>query len=439
MHRYRIWPIFCSAALLAACVLATAGIALGDQQWSVPLAGNTFRTGPGPGSGGLTRDGRLRWDAQEEVYSIFFRVDRPAELQLSLVGRVPEGVSRVRVQAPGESFEVRFSGVLSHEQTIGELSVEQPGYVRLELSGEERTGGRFAELESLVIRSETPELSIDFVRDNDGNMFYWGRRGPSVHLRYQVPRDLTLQYAYSEVSVPSGEDPIGSFYMANGFSEGYFGIQVNGPDERRVLFSVWSPFSTDNPRDIPPELRIEALAIGPQVRVGEFGNEGSGGQSYLIYPWRAGATYRFLTEVRPDGAGNTTYTAWFGEVGQENWRLIASFRRPQTDTHLRGFHAFLESFSPQHGYLQRLGRYGNVWVADTDGGWHECVQAYFSVDPTGANRHRLDYSGGVEGKAFYLKNCGFFAHPGEPGARFTRPSTDADRPNIDFAKLPRGD
>ena len=30
--------------------------------------------------------------------------------------------------------------------------------------------------------------------------------------------------------------------MANGFGEGYFGIQVNGPNERRVLFSVWSPF-----------------------------------------------------------------------------------------------------------------------------------------------------------------------------------------------------
>ncbi len=431
-------PILWASRLLAVWALATAYTAFGDQPWSVPLAGNTFRTAPGPGGSGLSRDGRLRWEEPQEIYSVFFRVDRPAQLQLSLVGRAPEGKSRLRLQAEGQEFVVSFSEAVSHEQALGQLLVEQPGYVRLDLSGEERTGASFAELETLVIRSETAGLSVDFVRDNEGNMFYWGRRGPSVHLRYQVPKERTLRYAYSELSVPEGEDPIGSFYMANGFSEGYFGIQVNGADERRVLFSVWSPFTTDNPRDIPPDLRIEALAVGPQVRVGEFGNEGSGGQSYLIYPWRAGATYRFLTEVQPGGDGSTTYTAWFGEVGQDNWRLIASFRRPQTDTHLRGFHAFLESFSPQHGYLQRLGRYGNVWVADTEGAWHECVRAYFSVDATGGTRHRLDYFGGVEGDAFYLKNCGFFASPGTPGAQFTRPSTAADRPHIDFAKLPRG-
>jgi hypothetical protein len=439
MHTLTRSAFVSAARLLVVWGLAAGGTAWGAQHWSVPLAGNTFRTAPGPGSGGLTRSGHLRWGEPQEVYSVFFRVDRPAQLQLSLVGRAAEGTGRLRLQAEGQTFAVSFSGDESHEQPVGQLTVERAGYIRLDLQGEERDGASFAELETLVIGSATAELSIDFVRDNSGNMFYWGRRGPSVHLRYQVPRDLTLQYAYSEISVPAGEDPIGSFYMANGFSEGYFGIQVNGPDERRVLFSVWSPFTTDNPRDIPPELRIEALAIGPQVRVGEFGNEGSGGQSYLVYPWRAGATYRFLTEVRPDGARSTTYTAWFGEVGQEDWRLIASFRRPQTDTHLRGFHAFLESFSPQYGHLQRLGRYGNVWVVDTTGQWHECVEAHFSVDPTGGNRHRLDYAGGVEGEAFYLKNCGFFASPGRPGSLLTRPSTAASQPHIDFDQLPRGD
>ena len=101
--------------------------------------------------------------------------------------------------------------------------------------------------------------------------------------------------------------------MANGFREGYFGIQVNGPDERRVLFSIWSPFRTDNPRDIPEDQQIVALGRGPDVRIGEFGNEGSGGQSILVYPWKVGNTYRFLTEVEPDGQVNTIYTSWFGD------------------------------------------------------------------------------------------------------------------------------
>ena len=36
-----------------------------------------------------------------------------------------------------------------------------------------------------------------------------------------------IEWFYSELTVPEGNDVIGSYFMANGFSEGYFGIQVN--------------------------------------------------------------------------------------------------------------------------------------------------------------------------------------------------------------------
>ena len=39
---------------------------------------------------------------------------------------------------------------------------------------------------------------------------------------------------------------------------------------------------------------------------GEFGNEGSGGQSYLIYPWIAGQTYKVLVRAQPNESANTT-------------------------------------------------------------------------------------------------------------------------------------
>ena len=44
---------------------------------------------------------------------------------------------------------------------------------------------------------------------------------------------------YNEVTIPKDADPIYSYYMACGFARGYFGIQVNSPTERRVIFSVW--------------------------------------------------------------------------------------------------------------------------------------------------------------------------------------------------------
>lgn len=423
--------------LVLASVALVTDVASGSE-WTIPLAGNSFRTAPVPSRDGLRRGGTVVWSDQQDVFSIFFRVDRAAELKLDLAARKSDGDSTVVASVGDETFKLLIDGQEFKAHRIGVVRVTKPGYVQVNLAGVERTGASFGEFRELLVSSQTDGLQLDYVRNNDGNMFYWGRRGPSVHLRYEVPSDLALQYAYSEITVPSGQDPIGSFYMANGFGEGYFGIQVNGPDERRVLFSVWSPFKTDNPRDIPEEQRIVALGKGDGVRIGEFGNEGSGGQSFLVYPWKTGTTYRFLTEVKPDGRGSTVYTAWFGEKGSNDWRLIASFRRPKTDTTLRGFHSFLESFDPAFGYQQRGASYGNVWVGDAAGKWYECTRARFSVDATGRERHRLDFLGGAEGSHFYLRNCGFFDETGKPGETLTRQSSADDQPMIRPQQLPRG-
>ncbi|MFC1759259.1 DUF3472 domain-containing protein [Planctomycetota bacterium] len=405
-------------------------------EWSVPVQGNAFQTAPKPSGRAFRRNRAIQWDDSNSVFSVHLHVDRQAEIFLKLKGSVSDGASTLRVTTGAASFDVTLESSEPRLYDIGRITIPA-GYVRIDLQGVDLEKGKPVELHDIVVVSDTADLKIDYVKNNKGNMFYWGRRGPSVHLRYEVPKDLPIHYAYSELTVPTGEDPIGSYFMANGFGEGYFGMQVNGPDERRVLFSVWSPFKTDNPRDIPKDQRIEALARGPDVHIGEFGNEGSGGQSYLVYPWKAGTTYRFLTEVKPDGMGNTIYASWFGDKSANEWRLIARFRRPKTDTHLRGFHSFLESFSPTYGHVGRRARYGNVWVRDVSGDWHECTRARFSVDATGRGRHRLDFTGGSEGQHFFLRNCGFFSETGQPGKVFTRKTTEQDRPTIDFDSLPQ--
>jgi hypothetical protein len=408
-----------------------------SAEWSVPVAGNAFRSAPAPSNRGVGRGGNIAWGDADELFSVYFHVDRPAAFELSLNARVPEGESAINTRVGDREVATSLAGAELAIHKIGRFEVAKPGYVRVDLKGVKRSGRVYAEIRDLVVSSDTDQLALDCVKTNQGNMFYWGRRGPSVHLTYETPRDRDLQYAYSEITVPKGEDPIGSYFMANGFAEGYFGIQVNGPEERRVLFSVWSPFRTNNPRDIPEDQRVALLARGPDVRTGEFGNEGSGGQSFLVYPWKAEVTYRFLTEVKPVGESNTTYTSWFGDKAKNEWRLIASFRRPKTDTHLRRFHSFLESFNPAYGHIGRRAQYANVWVCDTAEQWHECTKARFSVDATGRGRHRLDFTGGAENEHFFLRNCGFFNETGKPGDVFTRESTAAKNPQIDFAALPR--
>ena len=423
--------------VLTGCLLLLSAANAQPAEWSVPVAGNAFRSAPAPGGRGIGRDGTLAWSDAEGVFSIYFHVDRPAAVDLALNARVPEGSSTIVTRVGDKEVSTSLAGGEFALHKIGRFDIAKPGYVRVDLKGAERSGRVYAEIRDVTVSSDTEKLALDYVKNNQGNMFYWGRRGPSVHLTYELPKDRDLQYAYSEITVPKGEDPIGSYFMANGFAEGYFGIQVNGPKERRVLFSVWSPFRTDNPRDIPEDQRVALLARGPEVRAGEFGNEGSGGQSFLVYPWMSEVTYRFLTEVKPDGASNTTYTSWFGDKAKNEWRVIASFRRPKTDTHLRRFHSFLESFNPAYGHIGRRANYGNVWVCDTDEHWHECTKARFSVDATGGRRHRLDFTGGAKGEHFFLRNCGFFNETGKPGDIFTRQSTADAKPQIDFAVLPR--
>jgi hypothetical protein len=408
-----------------------------SQSWTIPAAGNSFQSQAN--STGRLRNGGafLNLTDADTLLSLYFHVDRPAKIEIDVEAKGGTDATHLVALIGGEERKLSVRGDAFASHSVGTLNVQQEGYVRVDLRKQETTSSNATvEIKGLVVRSNTEGLQVTCVATNEGNMFYWGRRGPSVHLSYQVPRDISVEYGYSEITVADGEDPIGSYFMANGFGEGYFGIQVNSATERRVLFSVWSPFQTDDPRKIPEDQRVRLLAKGPEVKTGEFGNEGSGGQSYLIYPWQAGRTYRFLTRVAPEENGSTVYTSWFGDKEKNEWRLIASFRRPKTNTYLRGFHSFLENFDPSTGDQMRRGQHGNIWVRDKEGMWHECLKARFSVDATGQGKHRLDFDGGSSDSIFYLRNCGFFNGTKRPGETFERQTFSPTPPEIDLQKLP---
>jgi hypothetical protein len=250
-----------------------------------------------------------------------------------------------------------------------------------------------------------------------------------------MPTNEPVEWFYSEVTVPVDQDVIGSYFMANGFDNGYFGVQVNSPIERRVLFSIWSPYQTDDPSTIPPEYRIELLRKGDGVITGEFGNEGSGGQSYKPYLWQAGQTYRFLVRSKPVENDSTEYSAYFYAPEQGKWFLIANFRRPKTQTYLTGAYSFLENFIPESGQFTRQALYGNQWVRTKDGKWLEITKAHFSYDDTAAQKWRWDYQGGIKEGQFYLKNCGFFSEFTAFDTPFERPARRKE-PDMDLTKLP---
>src|SRR3569623_780629 len=111
---------------------------------------------------------------------------------------------------------------------------------------------------------------------------------------YPVEKGAEIALFYNEVTAV--EDPVATYYMACGFGRGYFGMQVNSPTERRIIFSVWDAASGQSAKDrstVSAENQTQLVAKGPCVEASVFGNEGTGGHSRLVYPWKTGEAQRF--------------------------------------------------------------------------------------------------------------------------------------------------
>jgi hypothetical protein len=377
------------------------------------------------------------WTNDNQVVRTYFRLENAGKLDIGMNARVSEGKSLLRASFNGEIKDFELSSKTLSAVSIGSFKIPAPGYYHVDIAGVKKEDKVYSEISDILLGGEATMKGVIF---SDKAYFYWGRRGPSVHLSYQIPQQASdILWFYNEVTIPEGNDVIGSYFMADGFKEGYFGFQVNSSTERRILFSVWSPFKTDKPSEIPPEYRILLLKKGEDTETREFGNEGSGGQSFLRFMWKSGITYKFLLKVEPakEEANKTDYTAYFFAPETGAWKLIASWRRPFTDTYAKGLYSFLENFVTTTGPMVRQGYFGNQWIYDTNNQWHELTVARFTADATARNKARLDYSGGLNDiqDQFFLKNCGFFDETTAIDSFFTRKATGLC-PDIDFSKLP---
>lgn len=403
------------------------------QAIQLPLGGNAWTLENAAGLR-IRNNGVTRWQEDNTGFTVYIRTTQPGSVKVWLETDKVSAASELSVSILGRTQKITIqSGDTSH--WAGEWMLKDSGYVAIVVKGLKKTGTEYPNVKALKLEGTAITDRASYTKNNEGNFFHWGRRGPSVHMNYQLPKDINAEWFYNEVTVPQGNDVLGSYFMANGFGEGYFGIQVNEPSERRVLFSVWSPFHTDDPKAIPEDQKIKMLKKGPDVYTGEFGNEGSGGQSFLKYNWRAGETQKFLLRVAPDGEAHTIYTAYFFDNEKDNWRLIASFRRPKLATYLKRPHSFLENFNPDMGNIERKVYFGNQWIRDTKGEWHELTKATFTADNTARAGYRKDYSGGASNQQFFLRNCGFFNDYTSYNQPFERKPT-GKKPQVNLSQLP---
>ncbi|KAJ6544553.1 hypothetical protein DFH09DRAFT_928321 [Mycena vulgaris] len=387
---------------------------------TVALAGNAFITTAPAGAGEVINDnGLANWSNANTISSAYFRMASAGEVMVGLNAYLAgSNHSSVRVTINGTAFTVQLAGTTPKTYPVGTVNVAAPGYVKVDMQGVTKDGGYFGDVSGLSV---TTTSAFDYA--NDPANYYWSRRGPSVHMGYTVPANS--EYFYNEVTVPTGQDVVGSYFMVAGFSAGYSGIQVR-ENNRWVLFSVW---------DADDGQKTTLVSKGAGVVDNSFGSEGTGGQAYLVFNWVAGNTYKFITRIRPDGSGSTLYSAWFFAPESNSWRYLATWKCPSINTYQSGVHSFLENFLDTRGYTGRRVQYGNQWARNVDGTWSEAIAGRFTGDATATNTQRKDYAGGLENGRFYLRNGAFFPDYVPLNQNFNRPAT-GKQPTVDVNTLP---
>ena len=358
----------------------------------------------------------------------FGDLKHPGSLDAAVQLRLPAGQkTTLRLSLAGKSADVTAVGDTNLTTlAFGSFEIASPGYQKFTLESLDNTNLQRDDIESLSLRGPaTAEAHFNLKSRINA---------ASVHLSYPTLAFTNIDAFYCEVTAV--EDPIWTYYMACGWQRGYLGMQVNSPTERRIIFSVWDSGNEAIDRGkVAVENRTTLVGKGDGVNAGDFGNEGTGGHSHLVYSWKTGEKQRFLITAKLTDPDHTIYSGYFFRPDKKQWMLISSWRAPHDGNYLHGLYSFNEDFVGDNGYLQRKALFGNQWIRTADGVWHEQTVATFSHDGTGRS-DRLDRFMGLEDGQFFLSNGGFIPGYTKFGEKFARPAQGNPPADIPQSILP---
>lgn len=375
------------------------------------------------------KQGISHWTNPAERVLWYGEIKSPGKIECAISLRLTKGVeSRLKLDVAGQTHtaDVKSAGDELVTVKFGEFQISAAGYQKFSLQSLNPAGSPAGDLDALILNGPASEQAHFNLKPR--------RNAASVHLAYPIPIDAKVVEFYCEAT--GLEDPVATYYEAAGWHRGYFGMQVNGPSERRIIFSVWDSGSEGVDRSkVAQEDRTSLIAKGDGVYTGDFGHEGTGGHSHLVYNWKTGEKQRFLTTADPIDATHTIYSGFWFHPEKKKWMLISSWKAPKDGGTLHGLYSFNENFGGSNGNLRRKARFGNQWIRTSDGKWVEITTASFSHDPTGKS-DRLDRFMGVENGEFFLSNGGFVEGFTAYGTKFTRPSGGKAPTDFDL-RLPR--
>lgn len=379
----------------------------------------------------INKDGLLGWTDTNRVTKVYFYVTKPTSVSIYLQLKQVYSACKLLLKLDGH----QKSNVISIHNNdvnvmVGKYEIKDTGYHFIEIKGASRKGIKYPTIQCLVLKN----IKDNAIACNTSNY----RGAASTHLRYTVTGDSSVQWFYTEVMVPDEvKNSVHAYYETNGFHSGYGGIQINSPTERRFIFSIWSLFKTDDPKQIPAEYIVHLNNKGSNVFTGEFGDEGSGGHSHLVAAWKTNTTYRFLTGITALKGDSATYVGYYASPEDHyKWHLLSQWTQHKTDTKtgFKRLYAFVENFSDNGDDFFKA-YYSNQWAITFNGNWVELTEAKFTTTANNKTHQRFDYGAGVENGRFYMYSGGFARSRNiMPGNIITRPAS-GKHIDIDFTRL----
>ena len=414
---------------LAAFFLITVHLTLVVPGAELRVPAATAYLDPEAGGTRVSNQNITEWTDPKQKIVWFGQLKHTGTLNASLVLRLKVGIaSNLRLTVADQSRQTTAESTTDGTVRVhfGEFTIREPGYHSFTLESLNKAGKPAGDLETLIIDGNAADEAHFNLKPR--------RNAASVHLMYPIPDGKRVSAFYCEMT--GLEDPLWTYYMACGWHRGYFGMQVNSPTERRIIFSVWDSGNEAIDRNkVGEQDRVTLVAKGPDVYSGSFGNEGTGGHSHLKFGWKTGERQRFLVTAEPIDETHTVFAGYYFRPDTSEWMLISSWKASKEGGYLRGLYSFSENFSGNNGHVLRKALYGNQWIRTDAGEWMELTQARFSHDPTGKS-DRLDRFMGIENGGFFLSHGGFTEGFTEYGTRFDRPATGPNPATLPLPNLP---
>ena len=227
-------------------------------------------------------------------------------------------------------------------------------------------------------------------------VLFLGGSAQAQHLWWDLQGQHDATCGYGEITVLATQPAIyfcGANWHPGEPAGGYCGIQHNGPQERRTIFSIW---------DTTPELHPKVTAADPKTIFNRFGGEGTGAHTHMLWPWNVGDTFQFFVRKQPGQKPDTTDARYYiYDRTQEKWLHSATITCPNggkksVTTIGGGVNSFLENFAGRDKAVPKLALY-RLWLgpnvdnlkcltrAGGDGIWGQLYGAYFLAEGDKAN------------------------------------------------------